>query len=542
MTVPQLAEQLRSLSLPQGPWNFRRSLPLDMHPLLREDLIAVTGFVGTFVALFLYTLQRQKKYKPPGPKGYPLIGSLFEWPQGHEWLTFTKWRDLYGDITYVNVAGTNIIVLNSVEAANALLTTRSTINSDRPYLHLASGIIGWKNSPIMCAANDPIFKPSRMKMLSTVGSNKALEGYVSMVEHEAHRFIYRLTSEPDPDRLEYFLRKLAGAIIMKLVYGYDVMSGDDEYVDLIEAVNRDLSEASKPGNFMVDFIPALAYVPRWFPGTSWITKIDSMRARLEEALTKPVNFVKGQLAAGTAQPSFVAHELERPDFSNEEFLLWTAQALYTGGADTTVSAILTFFLCMLLHPEVQEEAQKELDTVVGQDVLPTWKDRHRLPYINALIKETIRWGPVAPQGMPHSSNADDTYNGYFIPKKTIFIANIWGFARNSGVYPDPESFRPTRFLGPSPQPDPSDFIFGFGRRSCPGRLLAEATLFSVVTRLLSTMSIQKKIGIDGKPITPNGGYWGGTVVYPNKFEYVITPRSEKAKSLIMTVGDEPYGS
>ncbi|KAH8799629.1 cytochrome P450 [Flagelloscypha sp. PMI_526] len=483
-----------------------------MHPQLHEDFTALAILAGVSAVLFLYS--------PPGPKNYPLIGSLLEWPKDQEWLTFTKWRDLYGDLNYANVAGTNIV-------ANTLLNTRGAVNSDRPYLHLAHGILGWGNSPIM------------QMMLSAVGSSKALESYVSMVDHEAHRLIWRLTGEPD--RLEYYLRKLAGTIILKIVYGYDVKHGSDEYVELIEAVNHDLNKAATPGNFLVDFIPALAHVPRWFPGTSWMAKIDDMRFRLDEVLTKPINFVKEQLASGAAQPSFVARELEDPSFTNNEHLAWTAEALYTGGADTSISAILTFFLCMVLYPEAQAEAQKEIDAVIGQDTLPTWKDRDRLPYTNALIKETLRWGPVAPQALPHCSNADDTYNGYFIPKKTILIPNVWGYTRNSDLYPDSESFHPARFLGPSPQLDPGDFVFGFGRRVCPGRQLAETTLFAVVSRVLSTMHIQKKIGADGHPITPTVEYRGGAVVYPNKFECVITPRSEKAKSLILTVGDEPFG-
>ncbi|KAH8799624.1 cytochrome P450 [Flagelloscypha sp. PMI_526] len=371
----------------------------------------------------------------------------------------------------------------------------------------------------MCKANAPIFKPARQMFWSAVGSNKALEGYISMVEYEAHRFIYRLTGDPDPNQLEYYLRKMAGTIILKIVYGYDVKSGHDEYVELIEAVNRDIIQAVTPGNFTVDFVPALAYLPRWFP----------------------VNFVKEQLAAGIAQPSFVARELEHPSFPENDYLNWTAKSLYTGGADTSVSALLTFFLCMVLNPEAQAEAQKELDTVIGEETLPTWKDRSRLPYTSALVKEVLRWSPVTPQALPHCSNADDTYKGYFIPKNTILIPNVWGFTRDFRLYPDPESFQPTRFLGPSPQLDPGEYAFGFGRRVCAGRLLAESTVFSVISRVLSTVNIQKKIGADGEPITPKVEYIGGSIANPSPFEYVITPRSEKVKNMIMAMSDEPYG-
>jgi cytochrome P450 len=80
---------------------------------------------------------------------------------------------------------------------------------------------------------------------------------------------------------------------------------------------------------------------------------------------------------------------------------------------------------MTLYPEVQAKAQAELDAVVGRDRLPTFADRERLPYIDAVLKEMLRWGPVAPQALPHAASADGTFEGYFIPKSTIIIPNIW---------------------------------------------------------------------------------------------------------------------
>jgi cytochrome P450 len=97
-------------------------------------------------------------------------------------------------------------------------------------------------------------------------------------------------------------------------------------------------------------------------------------------------------------------------------LAWTSEALYTGGADTSVSITCTFFLCMTLFQEAQAKGQAEIDRVIGHDVLPTFADKDRLPYIDAIIKEILRWGTVAPQALPHATSADDEYKGYFIPK------------------------------------------------------------------------------------------------------------------------------
>lgn len=77
------------------------------------------------------------------------------------------------------------------------------------------------------------------------------------------------------------------------------------------------------------------------------------------------------------------------------------------------------------HPEVQRKAQEEIDRVMDTDQLPTLEDRTRLPYINAVVLESLRWHPIVPLGVPHMSTEDDTYNGYDIPKGSVLLANIW---------------------------------------------------------------------------------------------------------------------
>ena len=76
---------------------------------------------------------------------------------------------------------------------------------------------------------------------------------------------------------------------------------------------------------------------------------------------------------------------------------------------------------MVLHPDIQRKAQKELDSVVGPDRLPKFSDRDALPYINAIVKECSRWHSVFPLGIAHRSINDEEYNGFLIPKGSILV-------------------------------------------------------------------------------------------------------------------------
>jgi cytochrome P450 len=164
---------------------------------------------------------------------------------------------------------------------------------------------------------------------------------------------------------------------------------------------------------------------------------------------------------------------------------------------------------MTLFPEVQAKAQAEVDAVVGAERMPNIGDRERLPYCEALLTELLRWAPVAPIALPHAAAADGEFRGYFIPKGTVVMANIWcvlprpchmarlvvadaefarGYTRDTERYPDPERFSPERFLGAAPQANPRDFIFGFGRRVCPGKQLAEASCVPLCFTSLASLT------------------------------------------------------
>lgn len=95
--------------------------------------------------------------------------------------------------------------------------------------------------------------------------------------------------------------------------------------------------------------------------------------------------------------------------------------------------IKAFFLAMSLYPDVQAKAQAEIDHVVGKG-LPTPLHKDSLPYVSAVVKETLRWHTVTPLGIPHKSDKDDFINGYLIPKGAILIPNVWF------VFPEPRLF------------------------------------------------------------------------------------------------------
>ncbi|KAF9769696.1 hypothetical protein IL306_012851 [Fusarium sp. DS 682] len=298
----------------------------------------------------------------------------------------------------------------------------------------------------------------------------------------------------------------------------------------------DVTAAGVPGAFLVDILPLLRYVPDWVPGANFKKLANKWNSELNDLTEKPYAFVRHQHAAGKQDNSFVSRLLVEDSTEEAKFTTkWSALSLYAAGADTqTVSSISLFFLAMLLYPDVQRKAQEDIDRVIGNARLPNCSDRPSLPYIDAIVKEILRWHPVAPMGLPHTSTVDDVFEGYFIPKDALIMPDIWYFAHDPEVHQEPMRFNPERFLstdGKEPEQDPHTYTFGFGRRVCPGRVLADNALFLNIAQSLAVLSINK----DENSVQPELLFTPGMVSHPKPFNAVITPRSARHAQLIRSL-------
>jgi len=250
----------------------------------------------------------------------------------------------------------------------------------------------------------------------------------------------------------------------------------------------------------------------------------------------PYKLTKRQMAAGTARSSFLSNLLEGGKLSADDLhnIKWSAASLYSGGADTTVSAIYSFFLAMTLFPEAQKKAQAEIDVVIGNDRLPSFSDRTQLPYVEALAMEVLRWHVVGPLAIPHQVLEDDVHEGFFIPRGSLVVANIWAMMRDERVYSTPSQFNPERYIpaaGNELQQDPRTVCFGFGRRVCAGLKLADASLWISCAMSLAVFDITKAVE-NGVEIRPMVDSTPGTISHPVPFKCSIKPRSSKATALI----------
>jgi cytochrome P450 len=201
---------------------------------------------------------------------------------------------------------------------------------------------------------------------------------------------------------------------------------------------------------------------------------------------------------------------------------------------------------VVTHPDILTIAQKELDTIVGLERMPTFANKPDLPYISALCKEVLRWRPVAVLGgTPHASTENDTYKTFHIPSGTTILGNSWAINLNPEYYPQPHTFDPVRFLrdeeltalgihrqpytGTRSHPSQSGHSsFGWGRRICPGADLASNSLFIALARLLWAYEISPCEGVTYDTFA----YTEGFNIRPRRFECMLRIRSARHREVV----------
>ncbi|KAJ7618778.1 cytochrome P450 [Roridomyces roridus] len=477
--------------------------------------------------------RRSKLPLPPGPRKLPIIGNLMDIHGKRIWEACMDWsRNYNSDIIHLNLGGTSFVVLSSLETTEDLLEKRGSIYSDRPAFPMYD-LMDWTFI---------LGLRSQRRLFNQHLNINASHSFKPQERAAAHSLLRRLLQTPD-DYLQH-LHLLPADTIIPATYGLDIQPLDDPYVHLAERTFHYINLAVS-GRFLVDFLPFLRYIPEWVPGTEFQKIARETRKLSRDLRNVPFEATKRQMVSGTSRPSFTANCLRDLEtgkrYYDETTVKEVAAVMYAAGVDTTANVLATFFLAMLANPRAQKKAQAEIDATISQGCLPDFDDA--LPYVDALVKEVLRWAPVLPFGIPHLVQVEDEYRGYRIPANSTVVGNSWSVAilHDEKVYPDPFTFKPERFLleaKPNPSvPDPQA-AFGFGRRVCPGKHLASSTLWITIASVLAVFEITKKVGEDGAVIEPLYEWEHRIVSAPVPFECDIRPRSESAARLVRSTSGE----
>jgi hypothetical protein len=309
-----------------------------------------------------------------------------------------------------------------------------------------------------------------------------------------------------------------------------VRPGEPEAEEITKVMEAFLI-AARPGTWIVDSIPILNKLPSFLaPWKTYGNKLHEFESRiymrnLDRGLdsTQPWNWSKQAMALKQAQ-SMTKKEMS-----------YIVGVIYEAGSDTTAMSLEVFVLAALKYPDFVRKAQKEIDEVISADGdrLPAFEDIERLPYLQAVVKEVLRWRPVSAGGIAHAVTQNDEYMGYKIPAGATVIGNHWSIHLDDQVYEDPYRFFPDRWIE---HPDLPLMPFGFGRRICTGQHIARNSLSINIARLLWGFDFAIPVDeVTQQPLVPDEfAFTQGFNSRPRPFHANICPRSQQKQNIIQT--------
>ncbi|KAI2603637.1 cytochrome P450 [Hypoxylon sp. NC1633] len=483
-----------------------------------------------------WKLYAHRSELPPGPGA---IKSGLRKP----WLWFRELNNEYGDVVYLQMGPTPTIILGSAQAAWDLLEKRGAKYSSRPRFIMGGELLSGGMRGLMAPYGS--FWRRWRKLLHSGFMQRQSETYQPIQSLESKVLMHDLLQSPA--RFRKHLERYAASVIVTVTYGQRVEDVDTDIVVRRNGESMDrLTQVNIPGKYAVERYPALKFVPSLF--APWKAQVLEQRQKDIQLYSELMDEAKDKMTRGALPTCFAKHLLEEKaglGMSDLE-IAYTAGSPFGAGVETSAGSLASFLLaCVKFGPKFIPEAQAELDAVVGSDRLPTFEDLSRLPYIHAVTSETLRWRPVAVLGgTPHASTADDVYKGMFIPKGSTMIAPLWSIHLNESDFPDPDEFRPERFIGVREYPGSfGHSAFGWGRRICPGMHLGSASVELNIARMLWAFEVGPAQDANGKDIDVDiFAFSDGFNSTPLPFSCSIKPRSSTHAGVIEQEYQDAIGS
>ncbi|KAJ8468879.1 hypothetical protein ONZ51_g9348 [Trametes cubensis] len=350
-----------------------------------------------------------------------------------------------------------MLVLSSPDVATELLEKRSAKTSSRaqtPLIALAGQAFNFAFLPY-----GPWWRTHRRMFWQHFHPGK-MTSYWPVQREVTRKFLVRLLDKSVD--LQKAIQYAVTAATMKITYDIDIDEEENKWVSVVDEAFVGLRLVTVSVQFLLEHFPIARHIPAWFPGAGFQRTLARARAPSDYMLDVPFTIAKKTAS----------------------------------GSDTTFSTIQGILLALSLSPELQKKAHAELDAVVGPHRLPDFEDRDALVYVNAIVKEGLRWHNVLPLGVGHCTTEDEELGGYFIPAGTIIVPNVWAVMHDPQYYPEPDKFNPDRFVRDGKLDtdvlDPTSV--------CPGRHFAQSTLFITVASILHVFNIDPPLDERGCPI------------------------------------------
>ncbi|XP_038054804.1 cytochrome P450 2J6-like [Patiria miniata] len=503
------------------------------------DLLDLRTFLlGVLLLLVLRWLLGRPKNLPPGPWGFPLLGSIpaivwgmFRGSEPHH--QFHRYAAKYGPIFCFKILNKTVVVLNDYTLVKEAFQHPQL--SDRPKNILTDVL---KVDAVVVSNGEPWVEMRRfcLTVLRSFGVGKT--SFEEKIGTEAEELMKEMAAfGGKPFNPKSFIGNAVANVICCVIFGKRYEYNDEEFKYLLDLLTQNAQLSG--GGGLIGFLPGLRFLPLSpFPALlANFTEIFGFIGKFIDAHRK--NFDADDLKDLTdVYLKEIQQNLARdkdgmlPDRKHvknskyrhlsERNIVGTIVGLFGAGSETTATTLQWALLYMMVYPDIQKRVQAEIDDVVGRNRMPRMADIPELHFTRAVTWEVQRLANIVPLGVPHSAASDIYLQGYLIPKDTLVLPNMWTIFQDPKHWPEPEQFKPERFLNGGGEAVKANELIPFstGRRSCIGEHLAKMEIFLFFAFFMHQFTFKKPE--DSPPLTLKGR--GGLTHAPLPYELCAVPR------------------
>ena len=417
---------------------------------------------------------------------------------------------VHGDVFTIKRGREIIIFVNSISVANEALRNKGNDFAGRAFSRatsfLTQGKIGLVNGDF-----EPIWEfHHRLTYLAlhNITNSCLLLSLEEKICKEADFLVERFKEamkEPFDPKYKVYLAVVNS--FCAVVFGKRYKINDPEFYDIVELNNR-LRKISNNGEIL-DKFPFLRYFP--IEIVNDMNEVVSFRDRLMKKklqehrstfMNDNIRDFTDALLKVISDVGSKGSQMEAEQTVTDDNLIVLMMDVLFAGVDPVSSTLSWAIVYLVNYPNVQTKLHRELDDVTGRNRHPSLSDRSRLPYLEAVMHETLRLASPVPLSIPHKAVANTTLQGFTVPKDCSVIFNFWAIHRDAWKWENPYEFRPERFIDAegkliSPSlPSLSYLPFGCGSRECLGQSLAMAKFFLFFSRIVSEFEFSIPPGCD----------------------------------------------
>uniref|UniRef100_A0A4W5L304 unspecific monooxygenase n=1 Tax=Hucho hucho TaxID=62062 RepID=A0A4W5L304_9TELE len=464
--------------------------------------------LNLIILIFIINRNTNPKNSPPGPRGLPLLGNIFNLDLKRPYQTMMEMKDKFGPVFSIQMGLRKIVVLCGYEMVKEALVTQADQFAERPDIPLFKQIT--RGNGIIFGHGDSwrTIRRFTLTVLRDLGMGK--RNIEEKIIEESENLVKSFAAHNgDGFQTTIPLNAAASNIIVSLIMGHRMEYDDPIFIKLLEMNYESFMLASGTFIQLYNMYPVIHPLPG--PHHRVLAYQDNLKAFFRKSFIQhrqilDENDTRSYIDAFLNKQQ---EEKENPSSHFHEWnLLCSVTNMFVAGTETTSSTLAWALVIMIKYPDIQSKVHEEIDKVISGST-PRIQHRQMMPFTDAVIHEIQRFADILPMGLPHETTDDVSLKGFFIPKGTYIIPLLRSVHRDKAHWEKPDDFYPHHFLNVDDKFVKREAFMPFsaGRRVCVGETLARMELFLFYTSLMQRFSFLPPIGMtaDDVDISTSGG-------------------------------------